>query len=101
MLPAMRRRAHAAFLGALLLLPFLAAPATAQTPSREATRGQLRALLATAGQRTDILVDFHQSTRNEWNFAGSMTTGLKNCDSLEIVVSITDTATIGFRVYPH
>ena len=33
--------------------------------------------------------------------AGAMTTGLKNCDSLEIVVSVTENSTIGLRVYPH
>ncbi len=29
------------------------------------------------------------------------TTGLKNCDSLEVVISVTEHDTIGFRVYPH
>jgi len=87
------------------LLVFGAAPAAAQSdaadPARDATRESLRSLLATAGQRDDVSVQFRQSTKNPYNFVGSMTTGLKNCDSLEIVISVTKSATIGFRVYPH
>jgi len=77
------------------------APADAPDPARDATRESLRSLLATAGQRSDVDVQFRQSTKNPYNFVGSMTTGLKNCDSLEIVISVTKSSTIGFRVYPH
>jgi hypothetical protein len=81
------------------------APATAQPdapdPARDATRESLRSLLATAGQRSDVDVQFRQSDKNPYNFVGLMKTGLKNCDSLEIVISVTKSATIGFRVYPH
>ena len=77
------------------------AAADAPDPARDATRESLRSLLASAGQRTDVDVQFRQSTKNPYNFVGSMTTGLKNCDSLEIVISVTKSATIGFRVYPH
>ena len=28
-------------------------------------------------------------------------TGLTNCNSLEIIISVTKSATLGFRVYPH
>lgn len=69
--------------------------------TRDVTREKLRAVLATAGKRSDVDVAFHQSLKNPYNFAGSMTTGLKNCDSLEIVISVTKSSTIGFRVYPH
>jgi hypothetical protein len=84
-----------------------ASPAAAQTqadapdPARDATREALRTLLASAGQRSDVNVQFRQSTKNPYNFVGLMTTGLTNSDSLEIVISVTKSATIGFRVYPH
>ena len=73
----------------------------AQDASRDATREQLRQLLATAGQRTDVNVAFRQSTQNPYNFIGSMTAGLTNAQSLEIVISVTKSETIGLRVYPH
>ena len=70
------------------------------SPERDATREQLRQVLATAGARSDVNVTFRQSTKNPYNFVGSMT-GFTNSDSLEIVISVTKSATIGFRVYPH
>ena len=54
-----------------------------------------------ARQRTDVGVAFRQSTKNPYNFVGSMTSGLRNAKSLEIVVSVTQNNTIGFRIYPH
>lgn len=84
-----------------LLLLAAASGASAQTDSRDATREKLRQLLESVGPRSDVDVSFHQSTRNPYNFAGSMTTGLTNVDSLEIVISVTRSNTIGFRVYPH
>jgi hypothetical protein len=78
-----------------------AAPAFAQAPDRDATREKVRALLAAEQGRSDISVNFRQSTVNEYNFIGSMTTGLTNSESLEIVISVTKNSTIGFRVYPH
>jgi hypothetical protein len=87
------------------LFVLAAAPAVAQStaadPARDATRESLRSVLASAGQRDDVSVDFRQSTKNPYNFVGVMTKGLVNCDSLEIVISVTQSATIGFRVYPH
>ena len=79
----------------------LASVASAQTDSRNVTREKLRSVLATGGARNDVNVAFRQSTKNEYNFVGSMTTGLTNADSLEIVVSVTRSDTIGFRIYPH
>jgi len=83
------------------LLAVTAPPARAQDAARDATREQMRQVLATAGQRTDVNVTFRQSTKNPYNFVGSMTTGMRNSDSLEIVVSVTKSSTIGFRIYPH
>lgn len=76
-----------------------APPAGAQS-DRDATREKVRQVLATAGQRSDVNVAFRQSTKNPYNFVGSMT-GLKNADALEIVISITKSDTVGFRIYPH
>lgn len=82
-----------------------ASPASAQAeapdPHRDATREALRSLLASAGARSDVAIAFRQSTKNPYNFIGSMTTGLVNSQSLEIVISVTKSETIGFRVYPH
>jgi hypothetical protein len=73
----------------------------AQQASRDATREKLRSLLATGGARKDVNVTFNQSTKQPYNFVGVMSTGLTNCDSLEIVVGVTTNETVGFRVYPH
>lgn len=75
--------------------------AFAQDSARDTTREQLRQVLASAGQRSDVNVDFHQSTKNPYNFVGVMRDGLVNSDELEIVISVTKSSTIGFRVYPH
>jgi hypothetical protein len=82
---------------------FLIAPlsANAQDSARDDTRTQLSQLLQTAGARDDVNVSFRQSAKNPYNFVGIMTTGLVNSQSLEIVVSVTKSSTIGFRVYPH
>jgi hypothetical protein len=91
-----------AFLALALLLLAAASGAGAQsTSSRDATREQLRSVLTSAGQRSDVNVTFRQSTKNPYNFVGSMTSGIRNAESLEVVVSITQSDTIGFRVYPH
>jgi hypothetical protein len=76
-------------------------PAYAQQDQRDATREKVRQVLETAGPRADVSVAFRQSTKQPYNFVGTMTTGLKNADSLEIVVSVTKSETIAFRVYPH
>lgn len=84
---------------ALFALLLTAGPAGAQT-SRDSTRTQLADVLATAGQRSDVNATFRQSTKNPYNYVGEMT-GFSNSDSLEVVVSVTKSDTIGFRVYPH
>ena len=44
---------------------------------------------------------FHQSEKVPYNFVGSLNHGLKNAESLEIVISATKSNTISFLVYPH
>jgi hypothetical protein len=83
---------------AMLLL--LGTPPASAQADRDATREKLRQVLNSGGQRSDVNVTFRQSTKNPYNFVGTMT-GLKNSDNLEIVVSVTKSDTIGFRIYPH
>lgn len=85
---------------AMIGSPALAQTAAAATdPVRDATRESLRALLATQGPK--IGISFAQSTKEPYNFVGSLTQNLKNCDSFELVISVTGQNTLGFRVYPH
>jgi hypothetical protein len=68
---------------------------------RNRTREQMRTLLEKVGPRSDVNVTFRLSDKQPYNFVGVMREGLANCDSLEIVISVTSKDTIGFRVYPH
>jgi hypothetical protein len=81
--------------------PQAAQAAQDKQAARDATREKLRKLLETAGARKDVNVTFRQSTKQPYNFVGSMSGGLANCDSMEIVISVTLDETIGFRIYPH
>jgi hypothetical protein len=95
----MRLRIVAALFLALLVAP---GAANAQADAaRDATREKLRQTLDVAGRRTDVDTAFRLSQKNPYNFVGSMTTGMANSESLEIVISVTKSDTIGFRVYPH
>jgi hypothetical protein len=85
----------------LLLVLATAFPAAAQDAERDATRAKLGPLLTRVGARSDVNTSFRQSTKNPYNFVGSMTSGMVNAQSLEIVVSVTKSNTIGFRIYPH
>jgi hypothetical protein len=95
----MRLRASATLLPLVLFIAAL--PANAQSPGRDATRSQLSTLLTSAAVQSEVNVAFRQSTKQPYNFIGSMDSGLANADSLEIVISVTAHDTIGFRVYPH
>ena len=67
--------------------------------SRDATREKVRAVLTAMGPK--INVEFKPGDGQPYNFVGVMKTGLKNTDSLEIVISVTAQETIHFRIYPH
>ncbi len=67
--------------------------------ARRRTRDRLAALLEKTGP--SIKVSFTQSKREPFNYVGSLTAGLANAESFEIVVSVTAKDTIGFRIYPH
>jgi hypothetical protein len=68
-------------------------------PARVKTRDQLIALLNRVGPK--IKVSFRQSEKQPFNLVGILKDGLKNADSYEIVISVTASQTIGFRIFPH
>lgn len=70
-----------------------------QQAARDATREKLRALLDSTGPKVNIT--YKQSDKQPYNFIGVLSTGLKNADGFETVISITSANTIGFRVFPH
>jgi hypothetical protein len=74
---------------------------TESSPQRDAAREQLRSVLATGGARSDVVVTFQQSTKNPYNFVGTMTAGLANSSSFELVVGVSVNQTVSLRVYPH
>jgi hypothetical protein len=91
---------------ALALVVVSAGLASAQTDAEKAaarvrTRDQLATLLVGSGPKTGIDLSFKRSEKNEFNFVAMKTTGLKNAESMEVVISVTNDATIGFRAYPH
>ena len=86
-------------IGLLFGLLILTTTAAAQADTRDATREKLRAALAATGPKVNI--EFRQSDKNPYNFIGVLNTGLTNADSFEVVVGVTNDATIGFRIYPH
>jgi hypothetical protein len=94
---------------AALVVMACACAAVAQTPqtpqekeaARVATRERLRQLLAASGPKKGIGIDFRQSDKNPFNFVAVKRDGLVNADALEIVISVTNNETIGFRIYPH
>ena len=67
--------------------------------ARERTKARLAQLLEKVGP--EVKIAFRQSQKQPFNYVGSLTTGLVNADSFEVVVSVTAKDTIGFRVYPH
>jgi hypothetical protein len=86
-------------IGLLIAAPSVLAQDTQVLRNR--TREQMRTLLDKVGNRSDVNVTFRQSEKQPYNFVGVMKEGLTNCDSLEIVISVTSKDTIGFRIYPH
>ena len=83
---------------ALLALPFTAF-AQDKEAAREKTRERLNALLQRVGP--DLGVTFKPSTKSQFVFTGVLREGLKNADQFEIVISVTTSDTIGFRIFPH
>ena len=93
--------------GARILLAVLAitlgTPALRAQETDVATRNRNRDQLASLLDRIgpDIYMTFRQSDKQPYNYVASLTQGLTNADSFEIVLSITPTNTYGLRAYPH
>jgi hypothetical protein len=87
----------------LLLASILIATPTVFSQTTEATREKTRERLTALLQRVgpDIRVSFQPSSKSQYIFTGMMREGLKNSESLEIVISVTSKDTIGFRIFPH
>lgn len=85
----------------LFVLILISAPAVygQVEATREKTRERLGALLQREGP--GIKVSFRQSDKNPFNFIGMLRDGLKNAESMEIVVMVSAKDTIGFRIFPH
>jgi hypothetical protein len=86
----------------ILVCFLLTLPALAQQPplTRDQTRELVRASLARYGLK-ELNTEFRQSDKQPYNFVGICKTGLKNSATMEIVVSITASQTIGFRIFPQ
>ncbi|MEP7324565.1 MAG: hypothetical protein ABI836_01335, partial [Gemmatimonadota bacterium] len=87
----------------LALLVSLTGTLHAQKNSEEAqriaNREKMRSALTTAGVK--LGVDFRQSDRQPFNFIGSLESGLKNAQSIEILVMIGTRDVITVQAYPH
>lgn len=85
-----------------LLVPVLASAQTdaEKLAARTRTRDQLSTLLTSSGPKKGIELTFTRSDKNEFNFVAMKTTGLKNAEAWEVVISVTNDQTIGFRAYP-
>lgn len=70
-----------------------------KTALREKTRERLNALLQRLGP--DMNVSFKPSSKSQFVFTGVLRDGLKNAEQFEIVISVSPSDTIGFRIFPH
>jgi hypothetical protein len=94
-------------LGAIPIFIFIAfltaAPAVhsqdAADAARDKTRERLSALLARVGP--EIGVKFQPSSKSQYVFTGALKEGLTNAESMEIVITVTNKETLGFRIFPH
>jgi hypothetical protein len=93
-----RARILLACLAITLGAPALRAQET-DVATRNKNREQLASLLARAGPDTNMV--FHQSDKQPYNYVATLTQGLTNADSFEIVLSVTPQNTYGLRAYPH
>jgi hypothetical protein len=85
------------FVSILLFAPTVYAQDSSAT--RDKTKDRLNALLTRVGP--EIGIAFQQSSKSNYVFTGVLREGLKNADFLEIVITVTQKDTIGFRVFPH
>jgi hypothetical protein len=83
-----------------LLVGGMISPAWSQDdPNREATREKVRSALRRIGPK--IGVTFQQSQANPFNFSASMTEGLEDAESMEIIITVGRNDILLVRVFPH
>jgi hypothetical protein len=86
------------FLAFLTSAPAVYSQDTANA-ARDKTRERLSALLARVGPEIDV--NFQPSSKSQFVFTGVMKQGLTNAESMEIVITVTNKETVGFRIFPH
>jgi len=84
----------------LFVLILISAPAVfgQVDVKREKTRERLNILLQREGP--GINVSFRPTEKNQFVFIGTLSGGLKNAESMDVIISVTQKDTIGFRVFP-
>ena len=94
------RKALGAGLVTALLVAGMAGSAFGQDDAdRDATREKTRGALRRIGPK--IGVNFQQSNANPYNFSASMTDGLSEAQSMEIIVMVGRNDVLTVRVFPH
>ena len=63
------------------------------------TRDRLSQLLQRTGP--DLKIEFKQVEKQQYAFVGALKEGLKNSDSLEVVIRVLANETIGIKIFPH
>jgi hypothetical protein len=87
----------------IFLLTLVVVPAAYGQQDKEAARLRTRELLAQLLTKVgpDVNINFNQSQKQPFNYLGELKQGLTHADSFEVVASVTNNNTIGFRIYPH
>jgi hypothetical protein len=70
-----------------------------EAAARNRTRDQLAALLEKTGAEMNVV--FKQGQKQPFKYVGSLGAGLVNAESFEILINVTASDTIAFRIYPH
>ncbi len=97
----MRIRLAAALVFVAMAIAPMSHAQESNSSSREATREKLRKLLDSASKLSEVRMTFEQASKEPFNFVGSMVDGMKNADSLEVVLRVSKHDTISVRVFPH
>lgn len=84
---------------ALLVAGLVTTAWSQEDANREATREKVRIALRQIGPR--LGVSFKQSQANPFNFSASMTEGLAETESMEIIVMVGRDDIMTVRVFPH
>ncbi len=87
----------------IFLLTLVVVPAAHGQQDKEAARLRTRELLAQLLTKVgpDVNISFAQSQKQPFNYLGILKQGLTHADSFEVVASVTNNNTIGFRIYPQ